>query len=131
MENILTNFGDETFQNLASFGYTRDDIAWIGCKDFTVDENWFWTLADNSDYYAGYGRPNMPDDIKIVMKDGNWFERAEYDGSEWWRFIRVPQKPQESRMFNTDSFCAEFEPDDWAPSLYEYCDPKEDDNEMS
>ena len=27
----------------------------------------------------------------IVMNDGTWFERAEYDGREWWEFKKKPE----------------------------------------
>jgi len=29
----------------------------------------------------------------IVFNDGCWFDRREYDGSEWWTYNIVPRKP--------------------------------------
>jgi hypothetical protein len=31
----------------------------------------------------------------IWLEDGTWFTRAEYDGSEWWDYHRLPQIPDE------------------------------------
>lgn len=31
-------------------------------------------------------------------KDGSWFERHEYDGSEWWEY---KEKPAVDKVFNT------------------------------
>lgn len=27
------------------------------------------------------------------MNDGCWFERHEYDGSEWWSYYTLPERP--------------------------------------
>lgn len=56
------------------------------------------------------------------MKDGSWFERAEYDGSEWWRYIQSPIKPQNFKNFAYGKLCADFRIEDWAPQLKEFCD---------
>lgn len=115
------NFGNETWAKLQQHGYIRDDIDWIGCKDFYISESWFWTLADNTEYDPGYGRPEIPQDLIIVMKDGSWFERREYDGSEWWAYVTPPRKPQEFRDFAYDKLVPDkFEPENWAPQLKEF-----------
>ena len=31
----------------------------------------------------------------IWMKAGTWFDRGEYDGSEWWEFQKCPNMPNE------------------------------------
>lgn len=116
------NFGEETWRILQTNGYTREDISWIGCKDFQLEEGWFWTIADNTVYYPSYGRPEIPQDLVIVMKDNSWFEREEYDGSEWWRHIQMPIKPEQYRHIREGNFKANFPLEDWAPSLKEFCD---------
>lgn len=121
---MFVNFGDETFEMLTKHGYTRDNIDWIGNNFFQIEEGWFWTLADNSNYDAGYGRPEMPGDIIIMMDDGTWFKRHEYDGSEWWIHVAPPKKPMTFRHVANDSFVwhNRFEPNGWASSLAEFCE---------
>ena len=116
------NFGNETWEKLQRCGYDRSSIDWIGCRDFQVSEGWFWTLADNTEYNEDYGRPEIPQDLIISMKDGSWFERREYDGSEWWVHIVPPQKPRDHRDFAYDKLVADkFEPQYWEPELKEFC----------
>ena len=38
------------------------------------------------EYDNGYGSQELFG--LIIMKDNSWFERAEYDGSEWWEHKR-------------------------------------------
>ena len=46
----------------------------------------------NYDYDEDYGRQEL---FGIVfMKDGSWWTRAEYDGSEWWTKNTVPDIPE-------------------------------------
>lgn len=40
------------------------------------------------DYSNGYGCQNLFG--LILMKDGSWYERGEYDGSEWWNYKHTP-----------------------------------------
>ena len=42
-------------------------------------------------YDDGYGAQHLKG--VITLKDGTWYERAEYDGSEWWRHLSPPKKP--------------------------------------
>lgn len=45
------------------------------------------------EYDAGYGGQELFGNI--WMEDGSWFERAEYDGSEWWTYKSTPRIPNE------------------------------------
>lgn len=97
------NFGLETRDKLERYGYNVDDIAWCGSRDFEVPIAEFFEFADRITYNAGYGINFIPLDIIIVMKDGSWFERREYDGSEWWAYVRAPELPtrlEHLRMVN-------------------------------
>lgn len=51
------------------------------------------------EYDDGYGRQFLHG--TIWMKDNTWHERAEYDGSEWWRHVQVPSIPDELVTINT------------------------------
>lgn len=40
------------------------------------------------DYDDGYGSQSLFG--LILMNDGSWYERGEYDGSEWWSHKQMP-----------------------------------------
>lgn len=50
------------------------------------------TLADisnlNIEYDDGFGGQELFGIVRF--KDGTWFTRGEYDGSEWWEYHAVP-----------------------------------------
>lgn len=47
----------------------------------------------NFDYNSGYGGQEL---FGIIwLEDGTWFDRGEYDGSEWWQHQSCPQIPDE------------------------------------
>lgn len=82
----------ETKDFMQAHGYSKEDIQWIGGRDFTVPIDCFWK-AKPQIYDAGYGSQEVAMDLVIVFKDGSWLERQEYDGSEWWAYKRCPSMP--------------------------------------
>lgn len=127
-----TNFGEETIDALVQHGYDIDNIDWIGNRDFKIPIHEFFDVARKTNYYAGYGNVAIPMDLIIALKDGNWFERGEYDGSEWWRFVQIPQKPILKNHLKVKDF-TEINYI-WDPALIEACvhqDFKEVQYEMS
>jgi len=30
----------------------------------------------------------------LKKRDGTWTERREYDGSEWWKYMKTPEIPE-------------------------------------
>lgn len=90
---MIKNFGLETRARLVDEGYMVQDIAWCGTREFEVPIAEFLDFADRITYDSGYGINFIPLDIIIVMNDGSWFERREYDGSEWWAYVRAPVLP--------------------------------------
>ena len=88
------NFGKETRDVLIDHGYNITDIYWIGNLEYCLDIMDFFDNADKCDYENGYGSLHIPIDIVIVMKDGSYFSRREYDGSEWWYYNKVSTKPK-------------------------------------
>lgn len=61
-------------------GYTNDQFAqFLESLNFTYDN--------------GYGTQYVKGTIWYT--DGTWSERAEYDGSEWWRYVSIPAIPLE------------------------------------
>ena len=60
----------------------------------TVNIDNFMKIAKETNYDNGYGRNEIPISLKIVGKDW-WLEREEYDGSEWFEYKTLPEKPEE------------------------------------
>ena len=59
-------------------GYSKEDYqAFLNQLDFNYD--------------SGYGGQELFGTIWI--EDGSWFDRGEYDGSEWWRYNSMPEIP--------------------------------------
>lgn len=82
----------ETTEELECQGYTWEDVAWMGREDTNLliwPEN-FETVLD-IEYDGGFGCQEIIYDLVIKMKDGTWFERNEYDGSEWWAYRTPPR----------------------------------------
>lgn len=98
---MYINFGKETRNTLNYYGFTINDISWIGTREFKVPIDEFFRLANNTMYDNGYGIAAIPLDLFIVMKDGSYFERREYDGSEWWQYINVVKEPQVTFNFRS------------------------------
>ena len=59
------------------------------------DELSFLEALASIDYDEGYGSQELFG--TIVLKDGTWYERGEYDGSEWWEHHKLPT---EEDLFN-------------------------------
>lgn len=101
----LTNFGKETREILNRYGYNEKDIAFIvlGNGNKTTNIKKFFAIADSINYDDGYGAQEINPELAIYLNDGNYFERKEYDGSEWWDYVQcgVPD------AFDTDNFNAD------------------------
>lgn len=86
------NLFKETKKALGVFHYAIADVAYVctlsGGNKCTIEE--FMEMAMNIDYDNGYGSAKIREDLIIIMKDGDWFNRGEYDGSEWWTLNRAP-----------------------------------------
>lgn len=90
----MQNLFDETDEVLDEYGYDWSDVRWVGSPDMkfpTVSE--FMKVARATDYDSGYGMQEIPFDLVVMLKDGTWLERDEYDGSEWWNYIKRPLEP--------------------------------------
>jgi len=58
------------------------------------EEEWEnFTRSLDFEYDSGWGGQNL---FGVVwFEDGSWLERAEYDGSEWWKHKICPVIPEE------------------------------------
>lgn len=86
------NLFDETVSTLKTYGYERSDVAFISLDGIEIEPGEFWEFAARFWYDNGYGLAEIPPFI-LSMSDGTWYERAEYDGSEWWRHVVPPTCP--------------------------------------
>ena len=101
------HLGEETRIMLYNYGYDISDIDWIGCEDFQIKIDDFFKYADTFNYNSGFGHAYVALDLKIVMNDDTWFERHEYDGSEYWVHKGAPRKPtvfKEFKGFNRSCY---------------------------
>ena len=86
------NLLSETLNILLENGKTPEDVLWVG--DETRYMSWEdFKKAAYTSYDNGYGSEEVFESLKIVGKDF-WLERNSYDGSEWWEFKTIPNKPK-------------------------------------
>lgn len=90
---IGMNLLEETLRKLTSNGKTESDILWVGSREVKISWDNFRKSAD-VEYDAGFGLQEVAQDL-LIVGDGWWLERLEYDGSEWWSFKTSPEEPKE------------------------------------
>lgn len=74
------------------FGSTFEkSTQYVLPENFTEEEYKTFLSSINFEYDNGYGSQELFG--TIWFKDGSWAERAEYDGSEWWEHLTVPEVP--------------------------------------
>ena len=88
------NLLDETLEALTLNGKSPSDVLWCGSTDFCFTWEDFKAVAERTNYNAGYGGQEVAVDL-VIVGDGWWLERAEYDGGEWWEFKSLPERPSE------------------------------------
>lgn len=115
----IVNLAIETTSVLNQDGYTVDDIDWIGNRAFKILIHEFFDVARNTVYSNGYGGIAIPGDLLIMMNDGSWYSRGEYDGSEWWEHNIVPEKPIVINHLKVQDFTKGLY--EWDPTLVEVC----------
>ena len=63
----------ETKDYITALGYEKDDISWIGCKDFYIPIDCFWnSIPQESD--RGQGSIEVAADLVSVFKENSWLE---------------------------------------------------------
>lgn len=90
------NLLKETKYILKEHNKTLDDIEWVGGSDFSISKKQFIELAD-SEYDNGFGGQEVATDL-MVVGNGFWLERHQYDGSEWWEYKQVPKRMPEKEV---------------------------------
>ena len=82
------NLLKETIDFLEDHGKTLDDIIMFCGKAFQFTREEFEKVA-NVEYDNGYGSPEVALDLMLVG-EGFWIERYEYDGAEGWKYRALP-----------------------------------------
>lgn len=85
----MSNLWEETIKFLEENGKTFEDVLFIQGEDFKVTKENFEIVAKKTNYDAGFGAQHVATDL-VLVGDGWWIERAEYDGSEWREFKTIP-----------------------------------------
>jgi len=94
MRNLLK----ETTEILSENNKTIEDIVWFGTEENFIDGD-ICSLLDIT-YDNGYGGQEIASDL-ILRGEDFWLERHEYDGSEWWEYKEMPEKPKLSIKVNS------------------------------
>ena len=87
------NLLQETIEDLKDNGKTIDDVLWVGNEKAKTTWTKFAEIAD-VEYNGGYGSPQVAYDL-LIVGNGFWLERHEYDGSEWWEFKKAIIEPKD------------------------------------
>lgn len=89
----MINLLQETLEMINYWGKTPQDVEWCGTRTRGYF-NWdHFSHIANVEYDESYGDQNVYPNLVIVGKDW-WLERHEYDGSEWWEYKTLPEKPE-------------------------------------
>lgn len=101
MINLLT----ETKAALSDNSKRPGDVEWVGSADglLALDWNTFATIADFK-YDDGFGSQVIAKDL-VVVGNGWWLERHEYDGSEGWSFKTMPARTTDAKAFSLLQGC--------------------------
>jgi len=102
MDNLLK----ETIRTLEENSKSEKDVLWVGTDEWFTSWGKFKELSD-FEYDDGFGGEQINLKLKIVGEDF-WLERHEYDGSEWWEFKSLPQKPNTFKEIIPKRFRATF-----------------------
>ena len=86
MRNLLK----ETIETIQDYDFNwPEDIDYIKTHgDVEVPISLFEKVA-NREYDNGYGIAEVDQTLMIVMKNGDYFVRDEYDGAESWEYMPV------------------------------------------
>ena len=90
------NLYKELVDTLSYNNKTVDDILYIMLTDSKAEQKYykpekFLKRAKNINYDNGYGQEEIRTNLTIVLKNGDFIIRGEYDGSEWFEYMKLPK----------------------------------------
>lgn len=103
------NLLNETIRALVESGHAVEDVTWVGSTGWGwCDWSDFATAAEDIEYSEGYGGQEIAKDL-VIVGEGWWLERGEYDGSEWWDYKTLPVRgdPGAYRVMTRDDIIGE------------------------
>ena len=92
------NLLQETLEKIKNYHKQESDIVYIGDGHgscCTLDE---FKIMANIEYDNSWGSAEILTSLKIVFNDGTWLERGEYDGSEWWDYMEIPNQKSDKKL---------------------------------
>lgn len=97
----MTNVLKEIQLHLQEHELKEEDISWIGSENGEYAMDWpeFKDKFGDMEYDSGFGAQELVSDLVIVMNDGTYFNRWEYDGSEGWEYNKVPTRKPNSKKY--------------------------------
>ena len=96
------NLWRETANIIAEHGRSWDDVDFVCRNTYCIPKTCFENLAISFDYDNGFGRVEVPIDLKVVSKDRTWWlTRREYDGKECWQFNICPECPTNTKTISS------------------------------
>lgn len=115
----MANLLKETIDFLSKNNRNPKDVISVGSEKYRISWDIFAKHAD-IEYDNGFGSCEIIKNIKIFGKDFIAF-RNEYDGSEWWQFISIPEDNKPNLDDNDNiSFLANFEEENVSDDEEEY-----------
>ena len=91
-----TSLLEETLGVLRDHGKYENDIKYVRVKSIKsvdyvyVDWESFKEAIKDYKYDRGYGTQYIWDELRVVLHNGEYLVRGEYDGAEWWEYISKP-----------------------------------------
>ena len=86
---MVVNFLKETLDKMEENGVRPEDVQYVSTSEVWMTWEEFANIAKRTRYDSGYGLQEIEPSLRVVGIDW-WLERAEYDGSEWWKFCTMP-----------------------------------------
>ncbi len=102
MSRPNANLYDETVDFLKYSNFQPKDVLWVGSADGEYSLSWedFAKLAKETNYYSGYGVQEVSGAL-VVVGNGWWLERHEYDGAERWVLKAAPKLIDAPKPYDT------------------------------
>lgn len=108
------NASDELLKEIPFGNNIERAYIEYGSDVYYLDKNYspeeykkFFKLLD-FDYDNGFGEQCL--DGKVWLANGDWLEREEYDGSEWWELKTSPTVPEFFRTLPVGKKVGKFVP---------------------
>lgn len=84
----IINLWEKTVGVFEENGLKWENVYSIGTEDGFIPKEVFHQFAKKYNYDNGYGIEYVPVDL-IIEGKGFRMIRGEYDGSEWWKYIKL------------------------------------------